>query len=103
MKEELLTKQEQALLDKLALWFMEFKTIFGNEVEGDIVEAVHDIHSLQRMILKQAAARAYPEKYRLLGCNVKKKDYVYKDNIIQFTPKQIESEEDDDENPRSAV
>jgi len=28
---------------------------------------VHHIHILQRMVLKQAAARAYPGRYRLLG------------------------------------
>lgn len=34
---------------------------------GDINEMVGAIHVLQRMIAGQAAARAYPTEYRLLG------------------------------------
>lgn len=37
---------------------------------GDINELVGDIHAVQRTILKQAAARAYPDRYRLLGGEV---------------------------------
>jgi hypothetical protein len=39
----------------------------GGAEEGDLAEAVHHIHAIQRMILAQAAARAYPDLYRLLG------------------------------------
>lgn len=35
--------------------------------ETDINEAMHYIHALQNMVLSQAAARAYPSKYRLMG------------------------------------
>lgn len=43
----------------------------GPSAQGDITEAVHHIHAVQRMILAQAAARAYPDRYRLLGATVK--------------------------------
>jgi len=33
----------------------------------DWAEAAHDIHHLQHLIMAQAAARAYPEEFRLLG------------------------------------
>jgi hypothetical protein len=33
----------------------------------DLAEAVHHIHALQHTIMAQAAARAYPERFRLLG------------------------------------
>lgn len=35
--------------------------------QADIAEACSHIHVVQHMILAQAAARAYPEQYRLLG------------------------------------
>jgi len=34
---------------------------------GDLDEMVFYIHGLQHMVMAQAAARAYPEQYRLLG------------------------------------
>jgi hypothetical protein len=34
---------------------------------GDIREFVGHIHAVQQQILSQAAARAYPDQYRLLG------------------------------------
>jgi hypothetical protein len=39
----------------------------GRTRTGDINELVGDVHAVQRTILKQAAARAYPDRYRLLG------------------------------------
>lgn len=39
----------------------------GPTREGDCNEFVHHVHNIQRMILKQAAARAYPDRFRLLG------------------------------------
>lgn len=39
----------------------------GPAAHGDLAEAVAAIHVLQRMIGAQAAARAYPQRYRLLG------------------------------------
>lgn len=37
---------------------------------GDVGEFVGHIHAIQHMILAQAAARAYPERYRLLGYKI---------------------------------
>jgi uncharacterized Zn finger protein (UPF0148 family) len=34
---------------------------------GDLAEVASHIHGIQRAVLKQAAARAYPDRYRLLG------------------------------------
>lgn len=35
--------------------------------EADLAEACSHIHVIQHMVLAQAAARAYPDQYRLLG------------------------------------
>lgn len=43
----------------------------GPSRDSDLAEAVHHIHAVQRMILAQAAARAYPDRYRLLGSTLK--------------------------------
>lgn len=39
----------------------------GPTRDADLAEAVHHIHALQKMIMGQAAARAYPSTFRLLG------------------------------------
>lgn len=39
----------------------------GRTRAEDLHEASLHIHALQNMVLAQAAARAYPDKYRLLG------------------------------------
>lgn len=39
----------------------------GRTAEADSCELAIHIHGIQRSILAQAAARAYPDKYRLLG------------------------------------
>lgn len=39
----------------------------GGQAANDWSEAAHLIHSVQNMILAQAAARAYPNLYRPLG------------------------------------
>lgn len=39
----------------------------GPAREGDLRELCFHIHGIQRAVLKQAAARAYPDLYRLLG------------------------------------
>jgi len=41
---------------------------------GDVREFVGHIHGIQRMVLAQAAARAYPGRYRLLGGTVAAQD-----------------------------
>lgn len=68
-EEELLTDREKQLLDKLADVANEFFVVSSSSPTryNDIGEAVSCIHTLQRMILANAAARAYPDKYRLFG------------------------------------
>lgn len=39
----------------------------GPDAAHDWNEAAHNIHAVQNAILAQAAARAYPDQYRLLG------------------------------------
>lgn len=39
----------------------------GATRSGDINEMCKRIHDVQHMIMAQAAARAYPERFRLLG------------------------------------
>jgi len=39
----------------------------GPTGEQDLSEFVIHLHAIQNMILAQAAARAYPDTYRLLG------------------------------------
>jgi hypothetical protein len=39
----------------------------GPAREGDLAELCAHIHAIQRTILAQAAGRAYPDRYRLLG------------------------------------
>lgn len=39
----------------------------GSTRSADLTEAVAHIHALQHMVLAQAAGRAYPERYRLIG------------------------------------
>lgn len=68
----LLTQEEHNLLSILADVANDFVEIIGNgpSREGDISEMVSYIHALQNMILSQAAARAYPDLYRLMGGTV---------------------------------
>lgn len=39
----------------------------GPARDADLAEVVIHVHGIQHMIMAQAAARAYPEDYRLLG------------------------------------
>jgi hypothetical protein len=39
----------------------------GPSREGDLAELVGHIHAIQNAVLAQAAARAYPDRYRLMG------------------------------------
>lgn len=40
---------------------------FGTTRKPDLEEFRVPIHTIQRAVMKQAAARAYPDRYRLLG------------------------------------
>ena len=65
----LLYLAEHELLEVLADAYNRFQQIVGGapSAQGDLEEITAHIHGLQRMVLSQAAARAYPDKYRKLG------------------------------------
>jgi chaperonin GroEL (HSP60 family) len=66
---DLLTDAEHAAMATTVTLANQLAEIIGDGTtsHGDINEAVHHLHAIQRMILAQAAARAYPDRYRLLG------------------------------------
>lgn len=43
---------------------------YGSSRAGDVAEFVSHVHAIQQQILSQAAARAYPDEYRLLGDSI---------------------------------
>lgn len=65
----LLTPNEHELVAMLGRCFTAFSVIVGHDAtrEADLREATAHIHALQNMVLAQAAARAYPGRYRLAG------------------------------------
>lgn len=46
----------------------------GPTREADLAELAHDVHHLQTRILAQAAGRAFPHSYRLLGSTIPQHD-----------------------------
>lgn len=68
----LLTVEERALTFDLGqIWNRLCKVVaVGPSRQGDLAEAVHHIHALQNVVMAQAAARAYPDEFRLLGSTV---------------------------------
>lgn len=69
---ELLTDKEKKLVKDLGNIANGFSEVAKEEDEGipysgDMHEAVLYIHALQNIVLANAAARAYPGKYRLFG------------------------------------
>lgn len=66
---DLLTREERCILQDLGDIASRMAEIVGQGPSrgGDIAEVVSVVHVLQNMILSQAACRAYPGVYRLLG------------------------------------
>lgn len=66
---ELLTPLERKVIQHLGLIWNDLCHIVGPGAtrEYDLDEAVVHIHALQHMVMAQAAARAYPAEFRLLG------------------------------------
>ena len=69
MSAELLTDNEHRAVDMAAELMCLLREIVGDGPtrNQDLAEFAIAIHQLQRGVLKQAAARAYPDRYRLLG------------------------------------
>ena len=63
---ELLTDREHQTVEKLGEVAVLLRDIMGG-ADDDVAEWVDKIHQLQHMVLSQAAARAYPDRYRLFG------------------------------------
>lgn len=69
MTEELLTANEIDIVTSLGHLANRFALLVsdGNSHDEDIRESVSHFHALQNMVLSQAAARRYPDKFRLMG------------------------------------
>ena len=66
---ELLTDAEHGLIVRIGECACAFASIIndGAMLGYDSREFSDKIHQLQHMVMSQAAARAYPDRYRLLG------------------------------------
>lgn len=66
---ELLTHDEKYVIKQTAQLWNDIVAVIpeGPAKQGDLREIVFHIHGIQRAIMSNAAARAYPELYRPLG------------------------------------
>lgn len=64
---DLLTPDEHEALELTADLGRVMRRVIGNDNGPDVAEAVAALHVIQNMVRGQAAARAYPDRYRLLG------------------------------------
>lgn len=67
---DLLTDTEHRAMDlTVELVQVMVTEVIGQDAsrDGDVAELVGHVHAIQHMIMSQAAARAYPDRYRLLG------------------------------------
>lgn len=66
---ELLTDKELEAIEVSCKLAHLLKEIIGDgpQESGDNAERIMHIHAIQHMIMSQAAARAYPHRFRLLG------------------------------------
>jgi hypothetical protein len=73
----LMTPAEHRAMDMTAdLYNLLCAEVIGHDRsrEGDVAEIAADIHHIQERILAQAAARAFPDRYRLLGGEIVRHD-----------------------------
>jgi hypothetical protein len=65
----MLTDKERELLAKIGDIWVLFCGITGQTStrDDDLQEIISAIHLLQRYVMSNAAARAYPDEYRALG------------------------------------
>lgn len=70
---ELLTDEEHKAMQLTADLYNLLCRIVGSgrTRSGDLAEACIHIHALQHAVMSQAAARAYPDRYRLLGDTIR--------------------------------
>lgn len=62
---EYLTADELDAMDHLSAFVRAIRSTVGDGHDGH--ELVDKVHQLQAMVMSQAAGRAYPERFRLLG------------------------------------
>lgn len=64
-----LTRAELRVIDDISAVWLQLGQIIGNGPTrgADLVEAGIHIHALQATVMSQAAARAHPDRLRLLG------------------------------------
>ena len=76
MTNELLTPSEKLAMHRTTELWSVLQEVVGNDIsrEGDLRELCQAIHVIQRAIMAQAAARAYPTEFRLLGEVIRKKE-----------------------------
>lgn len=69
---ELLTEAEHRVMELTGELWATLGAVIGNgrTRPDDLHEAALHIHAIQNMVLAQAAARGYPDRYRLLGQSV---------------------------------
>ena len=67
--EEMLNALEHETIELLGEVWGDICNIVGRgpSREADLAEAIAHIHALQHFVMAQAASRAYPDRYRLLG------------------------------------
>lgn len=76
-KEDLLSPSELRAMELTVELFNEVRNnVIGNDdtANSDTLEFVAMIHAIQRMIMSQAAGRAYPHLFRGLGSKIQKKE-----------------------------
>lgn len=69
MSKELLNDDEQLAMQQAAELWNTLCRVVGDGVtrNADLRELMGHIHGIQHAVMAQAAARAYPDDYRLLG------------------------------------
>lgn len=69
MTDELLTEDEHRAIALAGELMNLLRSIVGDgpHALAELAELVPPVHVIQRAVMKQAAARAYPDRYRLLG------------------------------------
>lgn len=72
----LLTDAEKKVIEDAGNLWMSICGVVGKEStrDADLKELIVHIHAIQRAVMANAAARAYPEEFRPLGGRVKQKE-----------------------------
>lgn len=67
-KQVLTDLEREVVRDAGALWNKICQVVGdGPTRDADLAELIHHVHAIQHAVMSQAAGRAYPEEFRLLG------------------------------------